>query len=131
MAIAGERWPRRGEIWSVLTPGRPDDPHQPRPALVVSADVRNRLVPHAIVVPIYSSGAPAPTRVDVPVGSGGLRRDSVLFCEEISTIDRTFFRRGPWGDRVGAEVMDSVIRAVRRALGDVVPDVEVTAQPRA
>ncbi len=110
----------------MLTPGRPDDPHQPRPALVVSADVRNRLVPHAIVVPIYSSGAPAPTRVQVPAGAGGLRRDSILFCEEISTIDRTFFRRGPWGERVTAEVMASVIRSVRRAIGEVVPEAEAT-----
>jgi hypothetical protein len=35
--------PRRGEIWLVYTSGQPDDPHQPRPALVVSANVRNRL----------------------------------------------------------------------------------------
>lgn len=125
MAVAGDRWPRRGEIWSVLTPGRPEDPHQPRPALIVSSDVRNRLLPHAIVIPIYSSGASAPTRIELPAGSGGLRRDSVLFCEEISTIDRDFFERGPWGAKVTDEVMAAVIRAVRRALGDIVPEAEV------
>jgi mRNA-degrading endonuclease toxin of MazEF toxin-antitoxin module len=58
-----------------------------------------------------------------------LRRDSIVFCEEISTIDRTFFRRGPWGERVTADVMDQVIRAVRRALGDVVPEGDLAAQP--
>lgn len=124
MAGAGDRWPRRGEIWSVRTPGRPDDPHQPRPALIVSSDVRNRLLPHAIVIPIYSAGASAPTRLELSAGSGGLRRDSVLFCEEISTIDREFFERGPWGAKVTDEVMAGVIRAVRRALGDVVPEAE-------
>lgn len=33
--------PRRGEIWNVDTPNQPSDPHQPRPALVISADERN------------------------------------------------------------------------------------------
>lgn len=122
MAVASDRWPRRGEIWSVQTPGRPEDPHQPRPALVVSADVRNRLMPHAIVIPVYSSGASGPTRVELPAGTGGLRRDSVLFCDEISTIDRDFFQRGPWGGKVGDDVMNAVLRAVRRALGEVVPE---------
>lgn len=117
-----KEWPRRGEIWSVLTPGRPEDPHQPRPALVVSADTRNRLREHATVVPIYSEGAAGPTRVQVAAGSGGLRTDSVLFCEEITTLDRDFFRRGPWGDRLPDTVMDGVLRAVRRALGEVLPE---------
>lgn len=74
------------------------------------------------MIPIYSSGASAPTRVDLPAGAGGLRRDSVLFCEEISTIDRDFFQRGPWGERVTDETMKAVLRAVRRALGEVVPE---------
>ena len=115
-------WPRRGEIWSVLTPGRPEDPHQPRPALVVSADVRNRLRDHATVIPIYSEGALGPTRVAIGVGVGGLRGDSVLFCEEITTLDRDFFGGRPWGSPVGGDILDAVLRAVRRALGEVVPE---------
>ncbi len=114
--------PRRGEIWSVLTPGRPEDPHQPRPALVVSANVRNRLRDHATIVPIYSEGALGPTRVPLAAGAGGIRRDSVIFCEEITTIDRDFFRRGPWGTNVTGDVLDAVLRAVRRALGEVIPE---------
>lgn len=116
-------WPRRGEVWSVRTPGRPEDPHQPRPALIVSSDVRNRLRDHATVIPLYSEGAPGPTRVALGTGVGGLRRDSVAFCEEIATIDRDFFGRGPWGPKVGEDVLDAVVRAVRRALGEVVPEV--------
>ena len=70
--------------------------------------------------PIYSEGALGPTRVALGVGVGGLRRDSVLFCEEITTLDRDFFGRGPWGAAVGTDVLESVVRAVRRALGEVV-----------
>src|SRR5438067_1726655 len=52
----GEGYPRRGEIWFVETPNQPDDPHQPRPALIISANVRNRLADDVIVVPIFSRG---------------------------------------------------------------------------
>jgi hypothetical protein len=45
--------PRRGEFWTAHTPGPPDDPHQPRPVLVISEDVRNRLRDDVIVVPAF------------------------------------------------------------------------------
>lgn len=122
------RWPQvsrppgRGEIWSVRILGQPDDPHQPRPALVVSADVRNRIVDDLMVVPIFSQGADGPTHVRLRRGAGGIKKDSVLFCEELTTLDGEFLSRGPWGPRVGADVLDAVMRAVRRALGETVPE---------
>lgn len=114
--------PRRGEIWAVFTPGQPDDPHQPRPALVLSEDVRNRLSDDLVVIPIFSQGALGPTRVPLSTGTGGILRDSVLFCEEITTIDRDFLARGPFGPPVPHTVLDAGLRAVRRALGEVVPE---------
>jgi mRNA-degrading endonuclease toxin of MazEF toxin-antitoxin module len=116
------RAPRRGEIWYAFTPGQPDDPHQPRPALVVSTDARNANSDDAIVVPLFSRGAPGPTRIPLPAGMSGLRHDSVLFCEEVTTLDHVFFERGPLGTRVGPELLDRVVRAIRRAVGDVVPE---------
>jgi len=104
----------------VFTPGQPGDPHQPRPALVVSEDVRNRVRDDLIVVPAFSLGRLGPTRVHVAAGEGGLRKDSVLFCEEITTIDRDFLGRGPLGPRVHRHILDAVIRAIRRALGEVI-----------
>lgn len=106
----------------VYTPGQPDDPHQPRPALVVSEDVRNRLRDDLIVVPIFSAGRLGPTRVPLPGGAGGLRSPGVLFCEEITTVDRDFLSRGPLGPRLSGRVLDAVVRAVRRAIGDVIPE---------
>ena len=114
--------PRRGEIWSVHLPGQPDDPHQPRPALVISEDIRNSVTDDVIVVPIFSRGRLGPTRVALPAGTGGVPHDSVLFTEEITTIDRQFLARGPLGTPVPASLLDEVVRAVRRALGDVVPE---------
>ncbi len=101
-------------------PGQPDDPHQPRPALVVSADIRNRLADDVMVVPIFSQGAEGPTHVRLERGAGGLKKDGVLFCEELTTLDRDFLSRGPWGPPVHADVLTAVIRAVRRALGEAV-----------
>ena len=106
----------------VYTPGQPDDPHQPRPALVVSEDVRNRLRDDLIVIPLFSRGTLGPTRVPVPARAGGLRTPGVLFCEEITTIDRDFLYRGPLGPRLPRLVLEAVMRAVRRAVGDVVPE---------
>jgi len=104
----------------VYTPGQPDDPHQPRPALVVSDDVRNRLRDDLIVVPLFSTGKSGPTRIALPSGAGGLRRPGLLFCEEITTIDRDFLWRGPLGPPVARPLLDAVVRAVRRALGEVI-----------
>ena len=114
--------PRRGELWYAYTPGQPDDPHQPRPVLVVSTDARNRNADDAIVVPIFTAGALGPTRVRVGAGAGGLEHASVLFCEEITTLDHDFFADGPIGSRVGGDVLEQVTRGVRRALGEVVPE---------
>lgn len=106
----------------VWTPGQPEDTHQPRPALVVSEDVRNRLTDDLIVVPAFSSGRLGPTRVALASGDGGIPHDSVLFCEEITTVDRDFLERGPLGGRVGSAQMKRVVNAIRRAVGEVVPN---------
>jgi mRNA-degrading endonuclease toxin of MazEF toxin-antitoxin module len=110
--------PRRGEVWLAYTPGQPADPHQPRFVLVVSSDVCNRAREHVMVVPIFSTGNLGPTRLVIPSVGTGLRYDSVLFCEELTTLDKSFLADGPRG-RVGSEVLDQVVLAVRRALGDL------------
>jgi mRNA-degrading endonuclease toxin of MazEF toxin-antitoxin module len=112
--------PRQGEIWWVYTPGQPQDPHQPRPALVVSSDGRNQIADDCMVVPIFSAGRPGPTRVQLQAGTGGIERDSILRCEEITSLSHEFFVDGPLGATVSHNVIDRVIRAVRRAMGEVV-----------
>lgn len=104
------------------TPGQPDDPHQPRPALILSDDVRNRLTDDVIVIPFFSRGRLGPTRVAVPSGAGGMAHASVAFCEEITTVDRDFLGSGPLGRRLEPALMAAIVRAVRRAIGEVVPE---------
>jgi mRNA-degrading endonuclease toxin of MazEF toxin-antitoxin module len=115
--------PKRGEIWLTHTPGRPKDPHQPRPSLVVSIDVRNALRDHVVVAPIFSWGQPSPVRVAISAGTGGLDHDSMIFCDELATVDRDFLAGTyPMGEAVPNRVMVDVVKAVRRALGDLVPE---------
>jgi mRNA-degrading endonuclease toxin of MazEF toxin-antitoxin module len=116
------RIPRRGEIWFVYTPGQPHDPHQPRPALVISEDVRNRIRDDVIVIPLFSTGRGGPTRRSIAAGTGGIPRDSVLFCEEITTLAQEFLVDGPLGPPVPDDLLGHVLRAVRRALGEVIRD---------
>ena len=114
--------PVRGELWFAYTPGQPRDPHQPRPVLVISADVRNRYRDDVVVIPIFSRGRLGPTRVALAAGVGGIKHDSVLFCEEITTLDLDFLADGPLGEPVPDGVLERVLRAVRRGLGEVVPE---------
>jgi mRNA-degrading endonuclease toxin of MazEF toxin-antitoxin module len=109
--------PRRGEIWFAYTPGQPDDRHQPRPVLIISEDVRNRRTDDLIVVPIFSGGRLGPTRVPIAAGIGGLLHDSILFCEELATIDRDFLHDGPLGPLVPAALLERVVTAIMIAVG--------------
>jgi mRNA interferase MazF len=105
----------------VELPNRPADPHTPRPALVVSMDVRNRLAGDVLVVPLSTHLRPLPTHVLIPAGSGGQRHDSMAKCEQITCLDKRFLVRGPLGRPVPETLMSAVIHAVRRALGEILP----------
>jgi mRNA-degrading endonuclease toxin of MazEF toxin-antitoxin module len=89
---------------------------------VISADVRNALRDHVIVVPIFSSGRLGPTRVALSAGTGGLDHDSVVFCDEVTTLHHSFMGERPLGSRVPAGILREVVRAIRRAVGDVVTE---------
>ena len=71
-----------------------------------------------MVVPIFSRGAAGPTHVRLIRGAGGIKRDSVLFCEELTTLDRDFLTHGPLGAPVDAHVLVAVIRAVRAKVSE-------------
>jgi mRNA-degrading endonuclease toxin of MazEF toxin-antitoxin module len=117
-----EDFPRRGEIWLVDTPHQPDDPHQPRPSLIVSVDARNLRSPTVSIVPIFSAARLGPTRVPIRAGIGGIIHDSVLACEQLATLNKRFVVDGPLGGIVSLSLLGRVNRAIRRALGEVVPE---------
>ena len=73
-----------------------------------------------MVVPLFTNGGLGPTRVALDAGAGGMEHASVLFCEELTTLDHGFLVDGPLGPRVAESLLDRAIRSVRRALGEIV-----------
>lgn len=84
-------------------------------------DVRNRLAGDVLVVPLSSQLRPLPTHVLIPAGAGGQHRDSMAKCEQITCLEKQFLVRGPLGQAVPGGLMEEVVRAVRRSVGEVLP----------
>ena len=112
-------YPIRGEIYLVRIAGQPKDT-KPRPALVVSLDVRNRLANDIIVVPISTTLRASPTHVELSEGEGGLDQTSMAKCEQITTLDKSFLIRGPFSGAISSVRMTEVERAIQRAIGIVI-----------
>ncbi len=111
-------YPKRGEIYLVRLPAQPEDV-KPRPALVVSLDVRNRLAKDVIVVPISTALRPSPTHVELPKGEGGLDQTSMVKCEQITTLNKSFLLRGPFSGAISTGKMAEIEKAIQIAIGIV------------
>jgi mRNA-degrading endonuclease toxin of MazEF toxin-antitoxin module len=110
-----ETHPRRAHIYWVRVPDEPAGKR--RPALVVSPDIRNRLANDVIVVPLSSVLRPAPTHVYLRRREGGLRRPSVVKCEQITTLRRERLLPRALGSALTATRMIEVEKAILRAIG--------------
>jgi mRNA-degrading endonuclease toxin of MazEF toxin-antitoxin module len=86
--------------------------------LIISTDEQNELTDDVIVIPIYSKGVLGPRHVAIRQGVGGIWHDSVLFCEEVSALDRALLVEGPYARPVPDELLREVVLGVRRAIGD-------------
>ena len=66
-----------------------------RPVLIVQNDRGNRYSPTVIVVPLTSSERKPglPTHVSLPSRTGGLRKPSVVLCEQVRTLEKTRLSR--------------------------------------
>ena len=84
-------------------------------------DVRNRLANDAIVVPLSTTLNPAPTHVKLPAGEGGLQRDSMAKCEQITTLDKSLLLKGPFANRISPSMMREVEKAIFQAIGIPIP----------
>ena len=115
----GQGQVKRGDIyWATLAPRSGSEQQGVRPVIVVSHDGFN-LAPNwrsLIVVPISTSEAQAkrgPTVVPLPAGAGGLKKDSVALCHQVTTLDRAKIstRRGI----LPAELLDQVGQGLKIA----------------
>ncbi len=109
--------PWRGEVWLVNFSNRPNDPHLPRPAVVISNDFRNDFSNSVLAIPISGEkrGKFLPTHVFLPKGTGGLHKDSRALCEQIASLDKSCFVEGPIG-KIASVTMTSLVQALNKAV---------------
>ena len=86
---------KRGDVyWADLAPRSGSEQKGRRPVVIVSHDGFNLLPTwnSMIIVPISTSSAQAKrgkTGVLLPAGEGGLTKESVALCHQVSTLDRS------------------------------------------
>lgn len=101
--------PKRGEVYWAKLPQFPNDPHQPRPVVVVSPTRHNSRSSSIHVAPIYSRSSGHRCNLPVPFKSGGLNDGSVIQCNRLCSIEKSLLR----GNLIGTlsqEVVDEVLR---------------------
>lgn len=114
--------PVRGEVWLANeNPVVPNDPHLPRPVLVISTNPRNRALDTIIIVPFSSRlhNPFPPIHKLVPAGEGGLPKTSYALCELVSNLPkRCLDPKGPLGPPLDDKYLWAITRGVRAAIGD-------------
>lgn len=85
--------PARGDVWEVdLEPVRGAETGKKRPCLIIQNDVGNKYASTTIIAVITGAeNVPKDCPVDIRVkaGVGGLRKESVIMCSQIRTVDKT------------------------------------------
>jgi len=109
----------RGQIVAVdLDPVVGHEQGRLRPCVVVQNDVSNRFATTTIVVPLTDARSipdPSPIYVRVARGDGGLKKDSLVLCDQIRTVERQRF--GRFFGVLSPETMRQVDRALLISLG--------------
>ena len=107
---------KRGDIyWASLAPRSGSEQQGTRPVIIVSHDGFNQAPGwrSVIVVPVSTSSAQArrgPTVVPLSAGVGGIPKDSVALCHQVTTLDRSKLT-----SQIG-ELSESLLNAIGEAL---------------
>ena len=87
---------RRGDIiLANLEPVVGSEQGEIRPVLVVQNDISNKYSPTTIIVPITSKKQTKTYVTNVPISAGEsrLKKDSLILCNQIRTIDKFRIKR--------------------------------------
>jgi mRNA-degrading endonuclease toxin of MazEF toxin-antitoxin module len=84
---------------------------------VISVGVRNRLADDVLVIPASTTLRVAPTHVRLRKGTGGIPADSVLKCEQITTIPKRLLSESALGGPLSAVLLEEAERGILRAIG--------------
>jgi mRNA-degrading endonuclease toxin of MazEF toxin-antitoxin module len=80
-------------------------------------DARNRLANDVLVIPARSTLHHAPTHVRLKRGTGGVPRDSVLKCEQITTVPKHMLGDAALGGPLSVALLEDVEQGILRAVG--------------
>ncbi len=104
---------KRGELYYAdLSPVVGSEQGGVRPVLVVQNDVGNKYSPTVIAAAVTSkiNKAKLPTHIELPTGSYGLAKDSVILLEQIRTLDKRRLK-----ERIG-ELNETTMTRVDKAI---------------
>jgi len=90
----------------------------------VSPTRRNLLASDVIVVPVSGVLRPMVWHVRLKRGEGGLARESMAKCEQVTTIPRHAIEPTPLGAPLSEDRMREIGRAIQSAVGIVLPEPE-------
>lgn len=120
--IESVEYPRQGQVYLSKALRQSADSKK-RPVTIVSLDARNQFSRTVLVVPFSSdlhSGSGNPSRIFVPTGEGGLEVDSIALCDLISTVEKKYLERGPYG-RITGQSLAQIQRGIQLAIGLHIP----------
>jgi len=112
---------KRGEVyWADLIPRSGSEQRGRRPVVVFSHDAFNQVPTwrSVIVVPLSTSAAQArrgPTAISLPAGAGGLKKEGVALCHQVTTLDRAKLT-----DKIGTlpqDLIGQIEEGLKTALG--------------
>lgn len=120
---------KRGDIYFAdLDPVIGSEQGGVRPVLIIQNDLGNRFSPTVIALPLTSRMGKTPLRTHVPLlpPQGGVRRPSIVLCEQVRTLEKSRLRQ-----HLGclmAEKLALVDRALALAVGGT--RTEETIEPK-
>lgn len=109
---------KRGEIYFAdLDPVIGSEQGGMRPVLIIQNDLGNRFSPTVIVLPLTSkiNKTPLPTHVPLLPPQGGVRRPSIILCEQVRTLEKSRLTR--YLGHLSPEKMGLVEKALAAAVG--------------
>ncbi len=98
----------QGDIYLVnLEPTMHSEVGKTRPGMILSVNAMNHHSPRLIIAPITSkTGKIYPFEVFIPLGTGGLDKDSKIMLDQIRSLDKRRLR-----NKIGTIPYDMLIKA--------------------
>lgn len=108
---------KRGQVWHVaLDPTVGSEQARTRPCVVVQRDAANATSPVTIVCPLTDAQGSTGSIVAVKVarGEGGLKKDSLVLCNQVRTVSHLRLHR--FSGLLESDTMQKISRGLREIL---------------